>query len=107
MARWVIADDREEDAESTSEEEEESEAEEEEAEGSEEAEAVAEAEEEPAAAGPSSAAAAPSPGGTIKQRKLSIKLGGPDVCHVSAQHYPWPWETHLFPSCASAAVQGV
>lgn len=77
-ARWVIA--REDDEEEASSEEEELEDEEVEEASADEAEA--EAEEGAGGGDGGSSAAAPSPGSTIKQRKLNIKLGGADVCHV-------------------------
>lgn len=79
-ARWVIA--REDDEEEASSEEEELGDEEVEEASADEAEAEADADEGAAGGNSGSSAAAPSPGSTIKQRKLNIKLGGAGVCHV-------------------------
>ncbi|KAL4435880.1 hypothetical protein ABPG77_000642 [Micractinium sp. CCAP 211/92] len=83
MARWVIAREDEEAEEPSSSEEEESDVEEEEEEEEEQAASGEGA--EPADADGDTAAGAAAPGSTIKSRKLSIKLGGPDVCHVCGQ----------------------
>lgn len=83
MARWVIAREDDEAEEQSSSEEEESEVEEEE-EQEQENGGEGEGQEEPGEGGGAAAEAA-APGSTIKSRKLSIKLGGPDVCHVCGQ----------------------
>lgn len=101
MARWVLARDEAEEEASSSEEEDdvEEEASEEEPEQGEAAEEQAGPER---GGGRGAAAAAPSPGTTIAQRKLSIKLGGPDICHVSE---PRAMEGMAAPPCGAETIE--